>query len=227
MKSLCVIPIEGVGEVGPGDDLTRVLVEATPTPMRSGDVLVVAQKVVSKAEGRLVAEDERASALMLESRRILRSSAKTTICETHHGFVCANAGIDASNVPEGQLALLPIDPDLSARRLRAGILQATDVDVAVIIADTFGRPWRLGQTNVAIGLAGMKPFIDHRGRPDRGGRVMHATLICVADELAAAGEMVMGKADGVCAAIVRDALYEPGRGSAAEIIRPAGDDLFR
>ena len=149
------------------------------------------------------------------------------IAETRHGFVCANAGVDASNVEGDNIVLLPRDPDLSARRLRARLEHITDARLAVIVSDTFGRAWRLGQTNVAIGVAGMEPFVDHRGGEDAQGRTLSATLICVADELAGAAEIVMGKADRVCAARVRGARFSPGRGAATDIVRAPQDDLFR
>jgi coenzyme F420-0:L-glutamate ligase/coenzyme F420-1:gamma-L-glutamate ligase len=149
------------------------------------------------------------------------------IAETRHGFVCANAGVDESNIEEGSIVLLPVDPDASARRIRSKVKHLTDKDVGVIISDTFGRAWRLGQTDVAIGVAGIEPFIDYRGTRDREGRELHATRIAVADELAGAAELVMGKAEGVCAAIVRGVRVVRGRGSASDLIRPPGEDLFR
>jgi coenzyme F420-0:L-glutamate ligase/coenzyme F420-1:gamma-L-glutamate ligase len=149
------------------------------------------------------------------------------IAETNHGLVCANAGVDASNVEGDNVVVLPRDPDASARRLRSRLLRLTGADVAVIVSDTFGRAWRLGQTNVAIGVAGMDPFVDHRGSTDTQGRVLDATRICVADEIAGAAEMVMGKADGICAAIVRGARIDRGRGAATDIVRPPSEDLFR
>jgi coenzyme F420-0:L-glutamate ligase/coenzyme F420-1:gamma-L-glutamate ligase len=149
------------------------------------------------------------------------------IAETRHGLVCANAGVDASNVEGGMICLLPVDPDASARRLRSRVGHLCGADVAVIISDTFGRAWRLGQTDVAIGVAGIEPFVDYRGETDRAGRPLTATRIAIADELAGAAEMVMGKTTGICAAIVRGAPVRWGRGAAAEIVRSPGDDLFR
>jgi coenzyme F420-0:L-glutamate ligase/coenzyme F420-1:gamma-L-glutamate ligase len=217
-----------VPEVSPGDDLGALLAAAVaPLPLEDGDVLVVTQKVVSKAEGRVVPQAARERALAVEARRVLRRSGDMVIAETAHGFVCANAGIDASNVPGDQAVLLPVDPDASARRIRARVGALTGADVGVVVSDTFGRAWRLGQTDVAIGVAGIEPFVDYRGRPDAQGRTMTATRICVADEIAGAAEMVMGKADGVCAAIVRGARVIRGRGAAAEIVRPPPEDLFR
>ena len=228
MTEIRVLPVAGVPEVKRGDDLGALLVDATRTlPLEDGDVLVVTQKVVSKAEGRVVPAADRSAALAVEAKRVLRRSGGMVIAETSHGFVCANAGIDASNVPGDEVVLLPLDPDLSARRIRARVAALAHVDVAVVVSDTFGRAWRLGQTDVAIGVAGIDPFVDYRGTTDSQGREMSATRICVADELAGAAEMVMGKADGVCAAVVRGARTVPGRGAATQIVRPPSEDLFR
>ena len=228
MNEIRVFPVTGVPEVRAGDDLGTLLAAATTDlPLHGGDVLVVTQKVVSKAEGRVLPEHERAAALAIEAKRVLRRSGDMVVAETVHGFVCANAGIDASNVPGEHVVLLPLDPDLSARRIRSRIAALTDVDVAVVVSDTFGRAWRLGQTDVAIGVAGIDPFVDYRGTTDSQGRPMTATSICVADELAGAAEMVMGKADGVCAAVVRGARTVRGRGAATQIVRPPSEDLFR
>ncbi|HEX2058451.1 MAG TPA: coenzyme F420-0:L-glutamate ligase [Actinomycetota bacterium] len=228
MTEIRVVPVTGVPEVGTGDDLGALLVEATASlPLQDGDVLVVTQKVVSKAEGRVVPESERAWALDVEAKRVLRRTGDMVIAETAHGFVCANAGIDASNVPGGAIVLLPLDPDASARRIRARVAALTGADVAVIVSDTFGRAWRLGQTDVAIGVAGIDPFVDYRGATDSQGRPLAATRICVADELAGAAEMTMGKAEGVCAAVVRGARTVRGRGAATQIVRPPSEDLFR
>ncbi|MDQ3958159.1 MAG: coenzyme F420-0:L-glutamate ligase [Actinomycetota bacterium] len=229
MNELRVIPLEGMPEIGAGDDVAALVAAAggRGPGLEDGDVVVVTQKVVSKSEGRVVPADARRAAIDAESVRVLRRAGDMVIAETRHGFVCANAGVDASNVPEGGLVLLPEDPDASARRLRARLRALTGADVAVIVSDTFGRAWRLGQTDVAIGVAGIEPFVDYRGRPDMQGRVMSATRICVADELAGAAEIVMRKTAGVCAAIVRGAAIERGRGAAVEIVRPPGEDLFR
>jgi coenzyme F420-0:L-glutamate ligase/coenzyme F420-1:gamma-L-glutamate ligase len=220
-------PVEGVPEIAEGDDLTELLVRAAPVPIEDRDVLVVTQKVVSKSEGRVVDEGRRETSLSEESVRVLRRLGGMVIAETRHGFVCANAGIDASNVDEGLIALLPVDPDASARRLRARVTHLTGADVGVVISDTFGRAWRVGQTDVAIGVAGFRPFVDYRGTLDANGRVLTATQICVADEIAGAAELVMGKAKRVCAAIVRGAEVEWARASAREIVRPPEQDLFR
>ena len=228
MRELRVVPIEHVPEVVAGDDVVLLIVDAVgPDGLEDGDVVVVTQKVISKAEGRLLPENQREPALARESSRVLRRTEGTVIVETHHGFVCANAGIDVSNVEGDRITLLPIDPDASARRIRSRIKHLCDRDVGVVISDTFGRAWRLGQTDVAIGVAGIEPFLDYRGTTDVQGRELTATRIAVADELAGAAELVMGKADRVCAAIVRGARVNFGRGSASEIVRPVSEDLFR
>ena len=227
MNEISIVPVEGVPEVRPGDDLAALLAEALGDRLAGDDVLVVTQKVVSKAEGRLVPAEDRREHAAAESAAILRRVGEMVISETRHGFVCANAGVDASNVADGTVALLPLDPDASARRLRSRLQHLLGVDVAVIVSDTFGRPWRIGQTDVAIGVAGIEPFIDYRGTTDAQGRELSATSICVADELAGAAEMVMGKAENVCAAIVRGARVVRGRGAAVDIVRPPQDDLFR
>ena len=228
MSDLRVLPVEGVPEVRAGDDLASLLVDAFgENAFEEGDVVVIAQKVVSKAEGRTAPAAERESAIADETKRVLRRSGNMVISETRHGFVCANAGIDASNVPDGEVLLLPLDPDLSARRIRSGISRKSGADVAVIVSDTFGRAWRLGQTNVAIGVAGMDPFVDYRGTTDAYGRELSATRICAADEIAGAAELVMGKTTRVCAAVVRGAAIARPPGSAVQIVRPVDEDLFR
>ena len=229
MGEIRIIPVTGVGQVVEADDLALLLIDAFGADnLHDGDVMVVTQKVVSKAEGRLVPETTRADALKAESVRILRRTAGgMTIAETRHGFVCANAGIDSSNVRSGQIALLPIDPDASARRLRSRIEHLTGRRMGIVISDTFGRAWRLGQTDIAIGVAGIDPFVDHRGVYDAQGRELTATRIAVADELAGAAEMVMGKVDDICAAVIRGAPVTWGRGAATELVRSPGEDLFR
>jgi coenzyme F420-0:L-glutamate ligase / coenzyme F420-1:gamma-L-glutamate ligase len=228
VNPISITPVRGIPEVHPGDDLAALVAAATGSDVLvDDDVLVVAQKVVSKAEGRVVPGADRRAAARAESRRVLRRQNEMLISETRHGFVCANAGVDASNVEGDNVVLLPLDPDLSARRLRARLQNLLGVDVAVIISDTFGRAWRVGQTNVAIGVAGLEPFIDYRGTTDSQGRDLSATRICIADELAGAAEMVMGKTTGNCVAIVRGAPVVRGRGAATEIVRPPGEDMFR
>ena len=238
-EALLVLPVTGIGEVAPGDDLAGLIADAlTPSrpdghALRDGDVVVVTQKIVSKAEGRLVAiEDNTDAKLALvakESVRILRRRGDLVISETRHGFICANAGVDLSNVAEGTAALLPDDADRSARRIRAGLHHALGVEIAVIVSDTFGRPWRRGVTDVAIGCAGVAAVLDLKGTPDAGGRELVATEICVADELASAAELVMGKDRAVPVAIVRGVPSEWLRPSSvrAEVIRPPDEDLFR
>ena len=232
-RGLEILPVEGIGEVRPGDDLSRLLAKAAPD-LADGDVLVVTQKVVSKAEAQLVPIDpndpaSKARIVEGESVRILRRRGELVISETRHGFVCANAGVDLSNVEEGWAALLPEDPDRSARRLRDGLRGRLSVDVAVIISDTFGRVWRRGLTDVAIGCAGIRAVVDLRGTPDALGRELTVTEMCVVDELAAAAELVMGKSSGICAAVIRGVDRSwLGRGEVrAEVVRPATEDLFR
>ena len=230
---LQIMPVEGIGEVRPGADLSRLLAAAAPD-LADGDVVVVTQKVVSKAEAQLVPLDPRdpaskARLVEAESVRILRRRGDLVISETRHGFVCANAGVDLSNVEDGWAALLPEDPDRSARRLRDGLRGRLGVNVAVVISDTFGRAWRRGLTDVAIGCAGIRAVVDLRGTADALGRELAVTEVCVVDELAAAAEMVMGKAAGICAAVVRG--VDPawlGRGEVVgEVVRPPAEDLFR
>jgi coenzyme F420-0:L-glutamate ligase/coenzyme F420-1:gamma-L-glutamate ligase len=214
--------------------------------LQDDDVLVVTQKAVSKSEGRFVnLDDVEPSALAVEmatpwdkdprhvevvlreTKRIVKMDRGVIIVETRHGLVCANAGVDASNVPGGQLMLLPEDPDASARRIRDSLRRETGADVAVIISDTFGRPWRAGYTEVAIGVAGMLPIIDYVGQIDTHGRELRATWICVADELASSAELVTGKVNRVPAALIRGYAVPRGEGSAKEIVRAAELDLFR
>jgi coenzyme F420-0:L-glutamate ligase/coenzyme F420-1:gamma-L-glutamate ligase len=236
VQALSVIPIHGVPEVRPGDALAPLIADAANaqgTPLLDGDCIVVTQKVVSKAEGRLVPidPDDRAARRALvesESVRILRRRGDLIISETPHGFVCANAGIDLSNVDSGWAALLPIDADRSARRIRDALRAAHGVDVAVVISDTFGRPWRNGLTDVAIGVAGLAAVVDLRGTDDALGRELRVTEVAVADEVAAAAELVMGKSAAVPVAIVRGLDPEWRRESSArELVRAPGDDLFR
>jgi coenzyme F420-0:L-glutamate ligase/coenzyme F420-1:gamma-L-glutamate ligase len=228
-----ILAIEGIGEVRPGDDLVSLIVKADPD-LRDGDVLVVTQKVVSKAEAQLVPidpndPDSKSKIVEGESVRVLRRRGDLVVSETRHGFVCANAGVDLSNVSHGWAALLPEDPDRSARRLRDGLRHRLDVDLAVIISDTFGRPWRRGLTDVAIGCAGIRAIVDLRGTADTNGYELQSTEVCVVDELASAAELIMGKATGICAAVVRG--VDPswlGRGEVrAEVVRSPAEDLFR
>ena len=244
-----VIGIAGMPEVRPGDDLAALILEAARgqgVEIEDGDVLVVTQKIVSKAEGRLVdlrqvepspqaqemaartGKDARLLEVILgESRRIVRQERGVIICETKHGFVCANAGVDTSNVGGGVVSLLPENPDQSAERIRAAVQEKKGTSIAVIISDTFGRPWREGHTNVAIGLAGMSPVKDYVGQTDPHGYVLRVSTMAVADELAAAAELVMEKLSRVPVAIVRGFDYQRAEGSARELIRPRERDLFR
>jgi coenzyme F420-0:L-glutamate ligase/coenzyme F420-1:gamma-L-glutamate ligase len=231
---LRVIGLGGLGEIEPGADLAALIAAAAAGRLRDGDVVVVTQKIVSKAEGRLVAlahDDPAAKIALVESEavRVLRRRGDLVITETRHGFVCANAGVDLSNVAEGTAALLPVDPDRSARRIRAGLRAQADVDVGVVVSDTFGRAWRRGVTDVAIGCAGVAAVVDLKGTLDAGGRELVATEVCVADEIASAAELVMGKDRGVPVAVVRGVPAAWLRSSSvrAEVIRTPAEDLFR
>jgi coenzyme F420-0:L-glutamate ligase/coenzyme F420-1:gamma-L-glutamate ligase len=234
--ALSIVPIGGIGEIRPGDELAQLILDAAhaqDTPIATGDCLVVTQKVVSKAEGRLVALDPldldaRRRLVESESVRIVRRRGDLTISETAHGFVCANAGIDLSNVDEGWAALLPVDSDRSAKHVRDALRARGGVEVGVIVSDTFGRPWRQGLTDVAIGVSGIAALVDLRDTTDANGRVLQVTEVAIADEIASAAELVMGKASGVPVAIVRglDSSWF-GTGSVRELIRPAQEDLFR
>ena len=233
-NELRVVPVPGLPEVRPGDDLAGMVAAACEAAigLRDGDVVVVTQKVVSKAEGRLVDIDPETGhrpIVEAESVRILRRRGDLIIAETEHGFVCANAGVDLSNVEAGQAALLPEDPDRSARRIRDALTHRFGVEVAVIVSDTFGRPWRRGVTDVAIGVAGLRPVIDLRGTADALGRELQVTEVAVADELAAAAERVMGKSTGIAVAVLRG--VDPawlGDGSVVDdLVRRPDEDLFR
>jgi coenzyme F420-0:L-glutamate ligase/coenzyme F420-1:gamma-L-glutamate ligase len=249
-EGLRVLPVRGMGEVGPGDDLPAAILGAAGSSpgLRDGDVLVVTHKIVSKAEGRLVdlravepstlaesfasryGKDARQVEVVLrESKRIVRMDRGVIISETHHGLVCANAGVDASNVAgEDSVCLLPLDPDASARRLRERLLSRLGLpDLAVIVSDSFGRPWREGITNVAIGVAGMSPLADYRGGHDPYGNPLQASVLAVADELASAAELVMGKTQGVPVAVVRGYRYRAGDGSGRDLLMDPARDLFR
>jgi coenzyme F420-0:L-glutamate ligase / coenzyme F420-1:gamma-L-glutamate ligase len=234
--TLSLIPIHGIAEVRPGDELAELIARAAReqgTPLADGDCLVVTQKVVSKAEDRLVPLDPddldaRRALVEGESVRIVRRRGDLIISETRHGFVCANAGIDLSNVEHGWAALLPVDSDRSAKHVRDALRARAHVEVGVIISDTFGRPWRRGLTDVAIGVSGIAAVVDLRETTDALGRVLQVTEVAVADEIASAAELVMGKATGVPVAIVRG--VDPAwlrEGSVKELIRPTSEDLFR
>ena len=262
---ITLIPVTGMPEVRPGDNLADLILAATdarpdrepdrttavrpdrepdgepggkidvePGRLADGDVIVVTQKIVSKAEGRLIDVDpddplSHKAAVEAEAVRVLRRRGDLIMTETRHGFVCANAGVDLSNVARGQAALLPVDPDRSARRIRDGLRARAGVEVGVVISDTFGRAWRKGVTDVAIGVAGVAAVVDLRGTPDALGRTLMVTEVCVADEIAAAAELVMGKDRAVPVAIVRgvDRSWLRDASVAKEIVRPYNEDLFR
>jgi coenzyme F420-0:L-glutamate ligase/coenzyme F420-1:gamma-L-glutamate ligase len=236
MPGVELVPIGGIGEIRPGDALGPMIVDAARaqgTPLRDGDCLVVTQKVVSKAEDRLVPLDHsdfaaRAELIASETVRVLRRRDELVITETKHGFVCANAGIDLSNVDDGWAALLPVDGDRSAHRIRNAVRAAAHVEVAVIVSDTFGRAWRHGLTDVAIGVAGIAAVVDLRGATDDRGQELRVTEVAIADEIASAAELVMGKSAGIPVAVVRglDAEWF-GDGSYRDLVRPADQDLFR
>ncbi len=230
--TISLIPVQDIPEVQPGDDLAAIIAEQAP--LEAGDVVVVTQKVVSKAEGRLVAVDpadplSHKVHVEAEAVRILRRRGELVMTETRHGFVCANAGVDLSNVEHGWAALLPVDPDRSARWIRDGLRARTGLQLGVIVSDTFGRAWRRGVTDVAIGTAGVAGVVDLRGTRDALGRELAVTEVCVADELAGAAELVMGKSAGIPVAIVRGVDPEWLRESSvrSEIVRPHQEDLFR
>ncbi|MGE0056743.1 MAG: coenzyme F420-0:L-glutamate ligase [Dehalococcoidia bacterium] len=247
--AVSITGIDGIPEIEAGDDLAKFIADAVSNQgetLQDHDVLVVTQKAVSKSEGRyVILEDIEPSALAVElatnwekdprhvevvlreSKRIVRMDHGVIITETRHGLVCANAGVDASNVPGERLMLLPVDPDASAQRIREGIKRETGADVAVIVSDTFGRPWRTGYTEVAIGVAGMMPIIDYVGMIDTHGRELKATWICIADELASAAELVTGKINRVPVALIRGYPIPRGEGSAKEMVRMAETDMFR
>jgi coenzyme F420-0:L-glutamate ligase/coenzyme F420-1:gamma-L-glutamate ligase len=239
---ISIRPVEGLPEIREGDDLAVLIAERTA--LEDGDVLVVAQKVVSKSEGRVVhlaevepseeatsiaadGDPRQLEVILREAERLVRVRPPLVIAETRHGFVCASAGVDASNAPEpDSVVLLPEDPDASASRLRDRLRELTGAEVGVIVSDSFGRAWRQGTTDVAIGLAGIRPLLDLKGRRDATGYELHATVIAVADELAGAAELVMGKTAGVPAAVIRG-VDARGEGSARELVIPPERDLFR
>jgi len=244
-----IYPITGIGEIRQGVKLGEAIAEALPKnnlTILKGDIIVVTSKVVSKAEGRLVRLDEvkpspkavklarrlnkdpkLVELILKESKRILRVERGIVITRTKHGIVCANSGVDQSNVPDGYAALLPKDPDRSAEKIAEQIEARTGVKPAVIITDTYGRPWRRGQVQFAIGVYGLNPILDYRGKPDTYGRVLRVTEIAVADELASAAELVMGKTKMCPVALIRGYEYEAGFVGAKYLIRPLKEDLFK
>jgi coenzyme F420-0:L-glutamate ligase / coenzyme F420-1:gamma-L-glutamate ligase len=243
LKEIRVIAVEGLPEIREGDDLAAMI--AAKVELEDGDVAVLAQKAVSKAEGRVVRLDElepserareiagddqdprRIEAILREAKRVVRVRKPLVIAETQHGFICASAGVDSSNAPEpGMLVLLPLDPDASAQRIRERLRELTGRGVAVLVTDSFGRPWRQGTIDVALGAAGLEVMRDLRGSRDRVGYELHATMIAVADEIASAAELVMGKLDGIPAAVVRG-LEVAGDGRARDLVIPEERDLFR
>jgi coenzyme F420-0:L-glutamate ligase / coenzyme F420-1:gamma-L-glutamate ligase len=244
-----ICPLPGLPEIRPGDDLARLILDAVKARefhVADGDIFVVAQKIVSKAEGQIVpldsvapssqanawardwGKDARVAELVLrESKRVVRMERGLMIAETRHGYVCANAGVDLSNAPTGTAILLPENPDKSASLLCARLSEALHAHIGVVISDTFGRAWREGLVNVALGVAGLAPLVDYRGLRDSSGNLLQATVIAVADEIAAAAELVMGKTDRVPVAIVRGFTASGREGSGHDLIRPAEKDLFR
>ncbi len=250
--TVSLIPLEGIGEIRPGDDLAELIFSATRAPagepgrapasapdsggvvLADGDVVVVTQKIVSKAEGRMVKvdpADPRSHKVYVEAEavRVIRRRGDLVMTETRHGFVCANSGVDLSNVEAGWAALLPVDPDRSARRIRDGLVARGAPNIGVVISDTFGRAWRRGVTDVAIGCAGVAAIVDLRGTRDALGRELNVTEVCVADEIAGAAELVMGKSTGIPVAIVRgvDSSWLREGSVKREIVRPYQEDLFR
>jgi coenzyme F420-0:L-glutamate ligase/coenzyme F420-1:gamma-L-glutamate ligase len=244
-----IFPLHGLPQIGGASDLGALIADArgaSDIALAKGDVLVVAQKIVSKAEGRVVrldsvtpseravhwardwGKDSRLIELVLsEAKSILRMERGVIIAETRHGFVCANAGVDVSNTEDGTAVLLPVDPDASARRIRDALRDRYGVDLAVIVSDSFGRAWREGLVNAALGVAGMEALRDERGLPDMYGRKLEATIIAVADEIAAAAGLVMGKAEGTPVALARGVLRKKTEGSGRDLLRPKERDLFR
>lgn len=249
-SAIQILPVFGIGEISIGEDLSHTILAAidkSAIQLQDGDVIVITQKIVSKAEGRIIDpqtvepshmahmcaaqghKDANYYEIVLqESKRIIRMDRGVLICETHHGLICANAGVDESNVDGGgHITLLPVDPDASARQIRDAFVQQRGVTVAIIISDSFGRAWREGQVNVAIGVAGINPLISYAGIDDPYGYRMQASVLAIGDEIAAAAELVMGKIDRVPVAVVRGVTYDASESSASSLIRPAAKDLFR
>ena len=239
-----IIPILIEKEIEPSDDIAKIILNSDK--LNDGDIIVIAQKIISKQEGRLIdlstvtpsllaegissqyQKDPKIIELILsESKRIVRMSNGILIVETHHGFICANAGIDESNIKEGYATLLPVNSDISAQRIRKKILEQSNKNVAIIISDTFGRPFRMGQTNHAIGISGLNPILDYAGTLDSFNKILKITAIAIADELSAASELVMGKSLKCPIIIIRDYSFKPEDHSIGELIRPEHEDLFR
>ena len=241
-----IIPVKIKEDIQPNDDIVALILSSSKTSIDDGDVIVISQKIISKKEGRVVnlnsvipselsvgissayEKDPRLVEVILsESKRIVRMEHGVIIVETNHNFICANAGIDESNVEKGFATLLPIDPDKSAKKIRDAILQITGKNTAVIISDTFGRPFRLGQTDHAIGIAGIESVRNYEGKPDIFGKIMRVTAIAIVDELSAAAELVMGKTEKSPAAIIKNYSFESKNDSISSIIRDENEDLFR
>lgn len=226
-----IIPVTGIGEVTEADDVADLLVAATePLQLRDGDIVVVTHKIVSKAEGRVApaaTDAEYRAAVEAEAASIIRRRGDLVITQTKHGFICANAGVDRSNVDGGRIVLLPDRPDRSAATIKARLEAATGARLAVVITDTFGRAWRRGLTDVAIGVSGMAPILDLRGTTDMHGRVLEVSEVAIVDEIAAAADLAMGKATGIPAAVVRGLEWSPASGAASDLVRPPAEDMFR
>ena len=244
--SIQIIPVKIKEDIQPSDDIVALILSSSKSSIDDGDVIVISQKIISKKEGRVVnlnsiipselsvgissayEKDPRiVEAILSESKRIVRMEHGVIIVETNHNFICANAGIDESNVEKGFATLLPVDPDKSAKKIRDAVLQITGKNTAVIISDTFGRPFRLGQTDHAIGIAGIESIKNYEGKPDTFGKIMRVTAIAIVDELCAAGELVMGKTEKSPAAIIKNYSFESKNDSISSIIRDEEEDLFR
>lgn len=231
--SLQLIPLPGIGEVAPGDDVASAILDALDAGrlhLVDGDVVVITHKIVSKAEGRLaevVGDAEYRALVESEAASVIRRRGDLIIAITRHGFICANAGVDRSNVTGDRAVMLPVDPDASAHRIRIRLERASGVRLAVVVTDTFGRPWRRGLTDVAIGVSGMAAIQDLRGTADATGRILDVTEIAIVDEIAAAADLVMGKATGIPVAILRGLRWSPGDGRATDLVRPPAEDMFR
>tara|TARA_B100000959_G_scaffold271352_1_gene319395 strand:+ start:1989 stop:2726 length:738 start_codon:yes stop_codon:yes gene_type:complete len=244
--SIQIIPVKIKEDIQPSDDVVALILSSSKSSIDDGDVIVISQKIISKKEGRVVnlnsiipselsvgissayEKDPRlVEAILSESKRIVRMEHGVIIVETNHNFICANAGIDESNVEKGFATLLPVDPDKSAKKIRDAVLQITGKNTAVIISDTFGRPFRLGQTDHAIGIAGIESIKNYEGKPDTFGKIMRVTAIAIVDELCAAAELVMGKTEKSPAAIIKNYSFESKNDSISSIIRDEDEDLFR
>ncbi len=233
MNPLTILPVPGIGDVAPGDDIATIVLDALETSgigIRDGDVLVITHKIISKAEGRIAdvpADADYRRLAEKEASSIVRRRGDLIITITEHGFICANAGVDRSNVAPGKAVMLPHDPDRSAHRIRTRIEHATGTEIAVIVSDTFGRPWRRGLTDVAIGVSGMEAIDDLRGTTDTHGRVLDVTEVATVDEIAAAADLVMGKATSIPLAVLRGLQWKRGAGRATDLVRPPAEDMFR